>query len=420
MLDDLVVTEAAGGQAVRRSYVVSLFAVFFALGLATASLGASLPAMRLFFHLDVRAGGSLVSAYNLGALAAIIVGGAARRLVSTPTALRVLLVAFIVGTAAMALVPSWTWFYASAPVAGAGYGGLVLYLNSITAHGFGERSFMMLSLVNAMFGLGAIVGPLVGGAITARPQAVFAAASLLALAGQGTISIERAARFPVAGQAPPTEHRAPTRILVAFLVLGFLYEGAETGAGAWEATQLSWLGHSARAAAQLAALFWFGLFVGRVILATPLRNWAPSRTITVCLLASAVAFATAILPDLSLYAYAVAGICLAPAFPAILQWIAGTTKDNQATNSALFTSVMVSNVLLPAAISQVARPSFPASIPIALCAITLLTAGSARILASLSDSATTAIAYKVRPGPRTGPAGAQPGPGNIQAGTAED
>ncbi|MGH6657338.1 MAG: MFS transporter [Actinocrinis sp.] len=355
---------------------------FFALGVGTASIGAALPDLRRVFDLGSTGGNTLVSAYSLGALIAIVTCGALRTRLRATTAMAVLLAVYVVGASAMGLAPTWTGFYAATPITGLGYGGLVLYLNSIVARRFAHRSFLMLMLVNAVYGLGAIVGPLIVGIDHARPQTVFVISAAIAILSAPMCGMGREpsradipTRPTIAATTTSARARVPLRVrihsIVPFLVFGFFYAGMETGTGAWESTHLTWTGHSTSEAAKFAALFWAGLCVGRFVLPFVIRDRSPRIIIRVALSAALFTFAAAAAPAVTPYAYTLSGFCLAPVLPAVLQWVAQRVEDNQAANSMVLTASMAGSVALPSAIGQLATPDTPAAIPLFLVVFAL-------------------------------------------------
>jgi FHS family glucose/mannose:H+ symporter-like MFS transporter len=356
----------------RRAQVGAIFVLFFVLGVVTAGLGASLPGLRRTYDLGEQGGGWLVSAYSLGALTAILTCGIGR--FPQRSALRVLPAVFALGALGMGVAGSWVWFCAATVVAGTGYGGLVLYLNSLVARGFGERSFLMLSLVNAVFGVGAILGPL---AVSFAGVHLFLAAGLLTLTSVGIGTLPAA---PSATTGPGRLHGARPQIILAFLGLGFLYAGLETGTGAWAATHLDWTGHSASDAARLSALFWVGLATGRFVISPLVGARAPRDLVRVALLAAAVSLLIATQPDTAPFAYAACGLALAPVFPATIQWIAQNVEDNHTANAMLLTATLAGSVVLPALVGALTRPATPATIPLTIACLAVLAIGTAHLL----------------------------------------
>jgi FHS family glucose/mannose:H+ symporter-like MFS transporter len=266
-------------------------------------------------------------------------------------------------------------------VAGIGYGGLVLYLNSLVARDFGERSFLMLSLVNAVFGVGAILGPL---AVSFADVRLFLAAGLLTLTSVGVGGLVSAQPTT---SGPGRLRGARPQIILAFLGLGFLYAGLETGTGAWAATHLDWTGHSASDAARLSSLFWVGLTTGRFVISPLVSGRAPRDLVRVSLLVATVALVIASQPGAAPFAYAACGLALAPIFPATLQWIAQNVEDNQTANSMFFTAVMAGSVVLPALIGALSRPASPATIPLTIAGLAVLAIATAQLLTRVTRTA---------------------------------
>jgi fucose permease len=361
-----------------RRATVSSIVLFVLLGAATASLGAALPAIRAFYPAGASSGGRLVSLYMLGALIAIAVGGLGERKLPPAKAITSLIGLFAAGCVGIGLAPSWMLLQLAAVAAGAGFGGLALYINTAFAQVFGGRNLVMLSLLNAAYGAGAVAGPILAGLPAHLGlRLVFPACGLLALvclpAKDCSHALGRLAAAPAAPSAGAGRHGRPglaaLKILVPFAVIGFLYDGLETGTGAWESTHLVWIGYTVTAAAQIAACFWVGMLVGRLIIPSLTRRLSPSAIALRGLLAAVVALCGASLPWLAPYGYALAGFGLAPVFPAMLAMVSRTAASPQFANGVMLSACMIGGVIWPAIIGLVADPRLPASIPLALAGI---------------------------------------------------
>jgi FHS family glucose/mannose:H+ symporter-like MFS transporter len=365
--------------------------MFFVLGLSTAALGAALPSLRHIYDLPDQDGGWLVSAYNLGALAAILICGLGSRRLSQRIALRTLLALFTCGAIAMGVVGTWPVFCIATVLAGAGYGGLILYLNSIVARRSSDDSFPILSRINAVFGVGAILGPLAVSAADTHARAVFLVAGVLAPLGIGVDKLEQ----PSKSRVPPsraTTFPAHRRVVVAFFALGFLYAGLETGIGASEATHLDRIGHTAATAARIASLFWVGLCIGRFLIPTLARTQAPRRIVRLSLIAATGSLLAAAHPPIAPIAYAACGFFLAPVLPAVLKWIAQTMKNNQSANALLFTASMTGSVVLPALVDALTRRSPARSIPLSIACISVTATAMTFLIPRLLQSRTSTAA----------------------------
>jgi FHS family glucose/mannose:H+ symporter-like MFS transporter len=271
--------------------ILSAFLMFAVLGAATAALGAVVPMLRQ------EPGGEsvvglLIGIYNSGALAATLLGGAALRATRTLAAAAVLLVAAISGFAGIALAPTGPPLLVAAAVAGFGYGGLVLALNTAFSTRYGQRGVVMVNALNAAFGVGAIAGRLAIGS-TLGPTTVFllAAAAIALAAGAARLVHVAPSCSEPDPDAVSADHPAPgKRTVWMFALLGLLYAGLETSSAAWISTHLVAQEGDAATAARLTSLFWGGLAAGRLVIPR-LTRAAPTTLVTRCLIGATVALA---------------------------------------------------------------------------------------------------------------------------------
>lgn len=374
----------AGGGAVRssaaarlpRRATVSSLVLFVLLGAATASLGAALPEFRVLYPAAAGSGGRLVSLYMLGSLIAIAVGGVGEARLPPAGAITSLVGFFAVGCLGIGLAPSWTVLQLAAMAAGAGFGGLALYINTAFVQASGGRNLVMLNLLNAAYGAGAVAGPVLAG-LPAHlgVRLVFPACGVLAVGCLAARDCSRALtrRAPRPAPARRRPGLVALKILVPFAVIGFLYDGLETGTGAWESTHLVWIGYSVSAAAQIAACFWAGMLVGRLVIPPLTTRVSPRAVAFGGVLVAAVALGGASLHWLAPAGYALAGLGLAPVFPAMLAMASRTAASPQFANGVMLSACMVGGVLWPAIIGLVATSRTPATIPLALASIATLT-----------------------------------------------
>lgn len=342
------------------------FVLFLALGAATAAIGAALPALHMAFAVGDGARGLLVSCYNAGALVAIIVCGIRKHAITARRELAILIGLFLVGCAGIGLAPSWSILLVSATVAGSGYGGAVLHVNTAFTRGFGQRTLLMLLFVNATFGVGAVSGPfLIGMVAESDVRPVFLAIALVVLVA---LPAYRCADLAGPDDASPTDsghsRAVPLRVLAPFLVLALFYAGLETGIGAWEATHLTWVGFTPSAAAQWVSLYWLGITVGRFIV--PMIAQRPQRILPWCLLVATTATGAATLPAAAPLSYVVAGLALAAVFPTAIAWMAGLVPAVRQANALVLIASLAGSVTHPLLIGFVADASRPTAVPIAL------------------------------------------------------
>ncbi|WP_443041090.1 MFS transporter [Streptomyces sp. B21-102] len=216
------VVAGAGPGAVEAGPVFTTSAVvascfgFVLIGALQALYGPSIPALRDDFGLSPSAAGLGLSAHFAGGVAGVLLFD--RRFGRTGNR-RILAVAYLLmaaGAAGFALAPDWPLALLAALLAGIGFGGIDYGLNRLFATGFGRRSTAMLNILNAHFGVGAILGPALIGAVGAEHYPAlflaFALANLpllLCLRASGTT--RRSPRPPAPATARPSApHCAPS------------------------------------------------------------------------------------------------------------------------------------------------------------------------------------------------------------------
>ncbi|GAA2246618.1 hypothetical protein GCM10010145_12140 [Streptomyces ruber] len=355
-----------------RSGELSAFLVFLVLGILTASLGASLPYLREQFS-TTRHPGSIVTFYNAGALVSTVVIGLLGRRMRVRPAIGVLLAVFAGGAAGMGLSPAWSWYLSFATMAGVGYGGLTLLLNTAFARGFGDRSVVMVNRLNAVFGIGAMLGPLAAGAVGRVDIRLLALiTALIALVcvpvWRAGVVLEAAADAKEhENGSTPARHAGLGLPIVLFLAVGLCYAGTETSIGAWQSTQLVRSGWDTQTATLAASGFWAGMAVGRLVVPRLTRHLHPSTSIPLYLSAGTAMLLLAAVPNAAVVAYPLAGLCLAPVLPTLISWLSGLVRVPQRATSALTLCCMLGNAALPAAVQALVGGSrLPESIAFAL------------------------------------------------------
>ncbi len=377
--EDVAVRLSSASVRLPRPAIASSVVLFVLIGAATASLGAALPAIRVLYPAGASSGGRLVSLYMLGSLIAITVGGLGERRLPPASAISALIGFFAVGCLGIGLAPNWAFLQIAAVAAGAGFGGLALYVNTAFVQASDGRNLVMLNLINAAYSAGAVAGPVLTGLsahlgvrLLYPVCGVLAVACLPARGCSRALARRESAPVPAARSQPGL---AVLKIMVPFAAIGFLYDGLETGTGAWQSTHLVWIGYSVTAAAQIAALFWAGILVGRLILPAlaalpPLATRLSPPVIAFGgVLLSSAAIGAASLHWLAPYGYALAGFGLAPVFPAMLAMTSRTAASPQFANGVMLSACMVGGVFWPAIIGLFAESSLPATIPFALAGI---------------------------------------------------
>ena len=182
---------------------------FVVLGTLQALYGPAIPAFRARFGVTPAAAGLGLSADFAGAIAGVVLY---HLLLARAGDRRLLGGSYVLMAAGMmlfALAPSWPLALGAALVTGFGSGGIDYGLNHLFATGFGHRSTAMLNLLNAFFGVGAVIGQALIGAVgAARYPWLFGAAAVVSLLLIPTLRGVRAqAAGARAGEATVGEQR---------------------------------------------------------------------------------------------------------------------------------------------------------------------------------------------------------------------
>jgi fucose permease len=222
-------------------------------------------------------------------------------------------------------------------LAGIGIGINNVGINVTASQLYPERGEAALNALNAFFGTGAFLAPLLGEASVAWlgsytpafvvTAALFTLPGLLLYAG-----LPRATSAPVDAARTRLPLLLRERWLWARGAIAFLYLGAEIGFGGWIVTVLQHADHlSPEAAAPVAALFWLCLALGGIVTGYALRRGVSSAHLVLTgagaatVTAGALALFSGVTP-LAVFAAGLMGLSFAPIFPlnvAIVGRIAG-------------------------------------------------------------------------------------------------
>lgn len=272
------------------------------------------------------------------------------------------------GVLLAALAPTWPWLLAGAALAGVGFGLLNVGINLLVARVFARDAAPVLNLLSALFGMGAILGPLAVGAAGASLRLPF-----LGVAGVVVVVTVLSSRLAEPGaEGPPSGAPVPWLAAAGFAALYALYVATESGVASWETVHLE-PSLGARRAAFFTSLFWGAITLGR-FLAIPLAARVRPRTLVLAStglggVALACTHATQVAP----IAYAAAGLALAPVFPTTLAWIERVfPRRSERIVPIALAFANIGPVGATAAIGAWVARSGPSVIPTALTTITAL------------------------------------------------
>ncbi|WP_307167722.1 MFS transporter [Streptomyces rishiriensis] len=366
------------------------------IGALQALYGPAIPALREDFGLSPSTAGLGLSAHFVGGVAGVLLFD---RLYGRTGNRRILAASYLlmaVGAAGFAVAPNWPLALTAALLAGFGFGGIDYGLNQLFAVGFGHRSTAMLNVLNAHFGIGAILGPAVIGVVGAEHYPVvflvFALANLPLLfclrgvrdsppplpqpqqksqpsqPSQSSQSSQNP-RLLVAGGATTPAARALWSVLAVFVTLYVLHVGIEAGVGGWEPTHLETVGHSAGVAATATSVYWLMMTVGRFLVAPIALRFSAQTIITVSCAGMTGCLLLAAVPDLAPFAYAGVGLFIAPIFPTGLPWLHRAAPHARRAGAVVIAASMLGGVAAGPALGKVIEWSGVRAVPLLLAAV---------------------------------------------------
>lgn len=332
----------------------NLTGVFILIGATSSLFGPLLTTFAHHFNVSLPKAGEVLSVYFVGALIGVLPGWwglihtTGRRVLSTS------LVVVAAGTLASGLVHSWLIFLASIFLLGLGFGSLDMSLNVILSRTAPEGRAHRLSFVNAGYGLGAVICPLL--LVVTHPRnfpGLFVAISLVALVlttfnggvhapaqkseiRQHEISAVGAQRWP---------------ILLTFVAAYIFYVAMETSASGWMSSQLQRGGFSTSVGSFVTAAFWMGLTIGRSLGGPLHRLFNERRLILGGLVLAIVADLAATSNHVALVSYPLLGLILASVFPMGLLWYTRLVPHDSDGITIILFAMMAGGVIGPGSVS---------------------------------------------------------------------
>lgn len=362
---------SAGTSVFSGTTVVAACLTFVLIGALSSFYGPLIPVFESRFGIGPSVASALLSAHAVGALIGVIVGAQALRWLTNGAFLVVSTAILAIGLLGLAVAPGWEAVLAGAWFVGIGFGALDLGVNQLFAYSFGIRSGTMLNILNGVFGIGAVAGPIIVAAVAPGgigPMYIGCAVFAVALAVP--LSRVRGHGTPTDGKGSSTLGRTGGRGVAAmvglFAVAYALYVGVELGVGGWEPSHLAALGLSATTASWATSAFWLGLTAGRFLIAPVALRVAPEPIVLVCSAVAILTLALAVIPDLAPIAYAVTGLVIAPIYPTGFAWLAKVTPGRRTPTAYLVGSAVLGAAIFPPIVGSAIHGFGAAVTPLAL------------------------------------------------------
>ena len=237
-------------------------------GVNSGWVGPFLPEISHAVHLPIERAGLIVSASATGSLISVLIAGEINQRLSAQKILVGAMTLFTAGLAGLATSPGLAGLLCAGFLLGLANGGIDIGANALIVELNRERLASALNYLHVLFGVGALLGPLiVSGAFATRLSYwwVFGGGALVCAAIAFRLGVTPALEVRTA-PAPGDGFIAMLWRPLIWVVSGvmFLYVGAEIGIGAWLFLYLRMAGAlSPMLASSGVSLYWLGLVCGR-------------------------------------------------------------------------------------------------------------------------------------------------------------
>jgi fucose permease len=356
-----------------RAAVAGSLAAFAIIGALQSIYGPLLPVFEARYGITRATAGSVLSAHFFGSLTGVLWAMWGLHRLRNRTYLVIGLATVTACGCLVAVAPVWWMVLAGAASGGFGVGVIDFGLNTLFALNFGAHKGAMLNVLNALFGVGSVAGPLIVAALARHHESwIFAGVALLAAIIAPAVVTVRGGGTTV----PTAPSKAPVRARLSatlwlFIAAYLFYMGIEAGSGGWEPTYLRAVGYSAATAASSTSVFWLCLTAGRFLAVPVAMHVSAKRIVLVGAAVSVIALTLALRVPIAPYGFAVAGLAIAPIFPTGLAWLAETGSDAGHSVAYLFVAVYVGGTVLPFGTGWIIQQTGAAATPAVLAAFAL-------------------------------------------------
>ncbi|OMD26939.1 MFS transporter [Paenibacillus odorifer] len=259
---------------------------YFVIGLAHVVLGSILPVLLQHYDLNYSAGGELIFSQFAGFLAGVLVSPLLNRRFGKRGGILIATSLLIVAEVAYAFLPPWGWMYFIAVAAGFGFGMIEAVIGTIIIGAVTEGTAIAMSRLEVLFGIGALVMPLIASPLIAAGAwrlaflivAAFSLISLILWARGHFGNLQRMLDERASVQGADNSHSSSSRsnkkfpykgkqwiLLGIFIVFFFLYVGTEMSlVNFMPAIFIAKLGMTESAAALTVTFFWLAMSTGRL------------------------------------------------------------------------------------------------------------------------------------------------------------
>ncbi|MGD0055363.1 MAG: MFS transporter [Acidimicrobiales bacterium] len=329
----------------------STTATFLLIGATSSLYGPLLISFSHRFHISLPEAGAVLSVHFVGAFFGVPLGWAAMKRFPGKVVLSTSLVLMGAGATGVALSTHWVPFLIAVLVIGLGFGGLDFSLNTLIARTALRGRAHRLSLANAGYAVGAIVGPLLIIMVHPRNYTVLFAgiAAVAVLLSTLNGGVHAPALRAEVHQRELTTMSQRRPILITFIVASTLYVATETSTSGWIASQIHREGHSTSLASLVTAGFWLGIALGRVVGGLFSRRLSEKAMVlgglALTLVLGLVAYSSTLAP----FTYPMIGLVMASVYPMGLIWYTLLCPHDSDGLALMILFMMIGGVVGPGA-----------------------------------------------------------------------
>jgi fucose permease len=240
------------------------------LGINSGWIGPFLPQIARVGHLPIERAGLIVSASAAGYFISVLIAGEINQQLSARKILVGAMLLFAAGLAGLAMAPGLTGMLCAGCLIGIANGGIDVGTNALIVELNRERLASALNYLHVLFGVGALLGPLIVSAAFASRVSyswVFGGGAIAcaAIACRLRMTPAIAVRVePARGDGVGFLTMLSRPVIWVISAVMFLYVGAELGIGAWLFLYLRTAGAlTPMLASSGVSLYWLGLVCGR-------------------------------------------------------------------------------------------------------------------------------------------------------------
>ncbi|MFZ1398716.1 MAG: MFS transporter [Candidatus Promineifilaceae bacterium] len=323
---------------------------FVLVGASQAMYGPALPGLTQTFNLQPGAAGLMVSVHNAGAVLGVLSAVPLARLAVARWRVGASFALLGLGALLVGAAFSWPLTLAGGLVIGIAFGALVGSINGLFAVGYGRRSPAMVNLLNAIFGIGAILSPLLFLLDFDRWTGPF-----FVLAGITAVLLPFGLlmddRLPVADnlQLPTQKKRGVVLAFMLLLGLGVAVEASTVG---YATTYLIAVGVSLEQATTATSLFFLLFTFGRLA-AIPLSlRLKPHQIVLGSLVLTGSLLLVANITSLAPVAVVLLGSSSAVYFPNCFNW-ANAVSGAGGSTPYIMAGTLLGGAFGPAIVAQI-------------------------------------------------------------------